>query len=216
MATKCPICRGQGRVTLPLYEPLTVLDYEQTASVPRAQFETFDCPKCTKVVPYKRVRATKVISMVDAVEFAKFQVPMQRQLAARFGEYLLREGLIWFTTDNLDGNRNVMVEVSARCNVVDRLSGEMAGAESRMGVTVADVAAPENIKRQIARRKAGQSLREVNITALEPDDFVPEKIFEPESQVRRPSPRDKLRASREKVEAMGDRFSGLELDDDLY
>lgn len=176
---------------------------EQTSKV-----ETFPCPKC-RMVPYRKVVAKKVVSRVSIKEFGAMQVPIQRELARKFGEYLMREGLIWFTTDNTDEDFNAqMIEVVARLNVVDRNSGEVSGAERRMLSAEAEVAAPPGLLNQIARRKQGLSLREVNIFPVD----EPEQVFKPEP--KRLTPRERVRADREKAEAMGNRFSGLELDGD--
>jgi hypothetical protein len=159
------------------------------------------------------VRALKIISAVDAVDFGRFQMPMQRKLAAQFGEYLMREGLIWFTTDNLDGpaafNRQT-VEVSARCNVVSREGGEVSGAEGRMEAADAELTTPQKILNQMARRKQGLPIRDgVRVVVIE----EPEEIFKPEGSRKPKGRRDRVREDRERAEAMGNRFSGLELDD---
>lgn len=206
----CKVCGGERKIRLPFHDRLLPNAYEadEVAQSARAEYGTYDCPQCVPMVPYRRVRAKKITAAVDAVDFGKFQVPIQRQLAQKFGEFLLREGLIWFTSDNLDdgpGSWRQTIEVTARCNVVDRTGGEVSGAEARMEVAEAEVTAPRKILNEIERRKLGLPVRAEVV-------FTPERDF-----VRRKpkTKRDIMAAQREDAEAMADRFSGLELDGDF-
>jgi len=49
-------------------------------------YREFDCPACVPMVPYRQVRALKVVSEYDAERARKFQEPItKRSLAAAFG-----------------------------------------------------------------------------------------------------------------------------------
>jgi len=208
----CKVCGGERKIRLPFHDRLLPNAYEadEVAQIANVDYGTYDCPQCVPMVPYRRVKAKKVTAIVDAVEFGKFQMPLQRQLAAKFGEFLLREGLIWFTTDNVDdgpGSWRKNIEVTARCNMVDRTGGEVSGAEARMEVAEAELTAPRKVLNEIERRKLGLPIRE-----------KAEVVFVPEYEFVRQKPktkRDMLAAQREDAEAMADRFSGLELDGDF-
>lgn len=133
MTPRCNICEDTKRVRLPVHHDMEFVQTAADEMIADTAWKEFDCPQCVKKVPYKRVRAMKVITEIDAAEFGKFQNPIQRGLAARFGEYLMKQGLIKFGTDSVDDFSKAKIQVSAEINVVTREDAKIAGVTPAIG-----------------------------------------------------------------------------------
>lgn len=194
----CDVCRGEKTIRVacwPAMEASPVEDYDTAVSTQSVPSKEFPCPQCS-MVPFKRVRAMKVTTAYPVETFAKMQVPIERGLAARFGEYLMREGLIRFTqTGSKDfGMMENKITVTAHLGVVGRKDVERAGAAEEVAMTGAP-ALPERLKQQLklgpkARRwQPNNAKPEVEITFVEE---VTDEFDEPK-------------------DALGSRFAGLDL-----
>jgi hypothetical protein len=163
-------------------------------------YREFDCPQCVPMVPYHKVRAVKVVSEYDVEYARRFEEPIKRSLAAIFGEYLLRKGLINFTTDDVDRLSNGQIRIVAEMGVVTVKNAEKAGAPVEAVETDAPQLPPK-LQRQVSERLG------LNVIPLP----VPVAAFRA-SKTRA----EKVREVREDREGARDRFSGLELfqDDD--
>jgi len=150
------------------------------------------------MVPFRRVRAMKVVTAYPAEYYGKFQMPIERSLAARFGEYLLREGLIRFTsTGSSDlGPPSEKITVTAHLGVVTPKDAKKAGAVPEVAVAAAPAISQSITERQ--KRK----LRLKYDAAVEwkppaapwaQDEQVTDEFDEPK-------------------DAVAGRFSGLEID----
>lgn len=147
------------------------------------------------MVPYRRVRAMKVTTGYPAEEFARYQVPIERSLAARFGEYLMREGLIRFTsTGSLDlGAVENKITVTAHLGVVSATDVIKAGAEAEVATT-ARPPLPERLRLKARARKGA---RKWEVPAFNLDEALDELVTDEFDE-----PKD----------ALGARFSGLEIE----
>lgn len=194
---RCDICNDDRRVRLPIYHQLSAIDMlsDNTPSYPQASYRTFDCPQCLPVVPYRRVRAMKVATAYEAEEFGKFQVPIERAMAARFGEYLLREGLLKFTTDSLDDFTKSKVTVTAHLNVVSREDAKKAGAAEEVALI-----SPPILSKKLTRQQQERVKVSPRATRWDPSP-APWASAEPAAD-EFDEPKGALNA----------RFSGLELD----
>lgn len=128
----CPYCLDNRKIMLPARsERLGVYPYDGGGMPSESlNYKQFDCPECTPMVPYTRVRAMKVVTSYSPEEYAKMQVPIERGLAARFGEYLMREGLIKFSATGSEdfGPAANKIRVSATLGVVSREDVKRVGA----------------------------------------------------------------------------------------
>lgn len=198
----CNICRGNKRVRMPTYAEAVVIsgdggrdDFALSEADPG--WEEFDCPKCTPMVPYRRVRATKVTTAYPAEEYGKFQVPIERGMAARFGEYLLREGLIRFTTKGSTdfGVPTSKITITAHLGVVSREDVAKSGAVPEVALSPAPKVA-DKLARQRAERLKRVSARAVPWEPKPWDDAPLEPVTDEFDE-----PKD----------AIAGRFSGLEI-----
>lgn len=196
----CNICRDNKRIRLPTYSDLNACDqFDEGFNMPEAAdagWKEFDCPQCVPMVPYRRIRATKIATAYQAAEFGKYQMPIERGLAARFGEHLLREGLIRFTTDSLNNYNNEKVTITAHCAVVSPEDTRKAGTVEEVA-TVPAPPLPKKLTRQERERITGISPRAVKWEPpkapwSEPDEDVTDEFAEPK-------------------DAIANRFSGLEI-----
>lgn len=188
----CNVCSGNKRIRVPTYNGLDVI--ESGDALPRpGLWEEFDCPKCVPMVPYRRVRATKVTTAYDAEYYGKFQMPIERSLAARFGEFLLREGLIKFTTTGSKdfGRMEDKIIVTAHLGVVSPDDVKRAGAVAEVATTAAPTL-PERVRRR-AKLPAGSATWSPKPAPWSPDPEITDEFDEPK-------------------DALGARFSGLEID----
>jgi predicted RNA-binding Zn-ribbon protein involved in translation (DUF1610 family) len=195
----CDICLDTKIVILPVYGKPEVL--ESGVGLPRdAGCRTFDCPQCTPMVPYRRVRAMKVATAYEAEQFGRYQAPIERGLAARFGEYLMREGLIRFTTSGSKdtGAMESKITITAHLGVVTREDVVKAGAVAEIALTKPP-AIPDKLARQKAERikRLRLSSRAVPweppvLPGTEPDEPITDEFDEPKG-------------------ALANRFSGLEI-----
>lgn len=182
----CKVCRGSKQITLPLYEQI---DPSVTNST-----KVFACPECVPTVPYKRVRAMKVTTAYPAEEFGRLQVPIERGMAARFGEYLMREGLIKFTTKGSAdfGVPAEKITITAHLGVVSATDVVRAGAEPE----IARTSAPSIDQARYGKngRSSQRGKRWVPPVLINfPDDPVTDEFDEPR-------------------DAVASRFGGLEFD----
>lgn len=193
----CPVCVGTKRILLPLHGEITsVLASPVTEPLSSTvSAEEFPCPKC-QMVPFKQVRAMKVCARYAVEEYGRVQVPIERSLAARFGEYLMREGLITFTQDNIDDKdfRKTTVNVTAHLGVVDKASTLKANATAEVAFTKAPKLSPSLTDRQ---RRAAR----VNVRL----DAVPWKLPDEETTAEFQQDPDEI------MGAVESRFGGLDI-----
>jgi hypothetical protein len=192
---RCDICDDRKTIRLPIrFAELTVAP---VASVPDCSYREFDCPQCVPMVPYRRVRAMKVATAYEAEQFARYQVPIERGLAARFGEYLLREGLIRFSTTGspeMPGPVGDKVTITAHLGVVSREDVKVADAAPEVAFSSAPPL-PKKLTRQERERVRTTSPRAVRWEP-KPAPWAPD------------ADRDEFD---EPKSAIDNRFSGLEL-----
>jgi len=190
----CDVCRGEKTVNLAVW-PLMELSGEAAeteVSITNPTFKEFPCPQCC-MVPFKRVRATKVTTTYPASDFAKLQMPIERGLAARFGEYLYREGLIKFTTEGSAdfGPVRDKIAVTAHLGVVAAKDVKRAGSDPEVALTPAPPL-PDRLRERI---KVGPNARRWKppVEVSFPSDTLTDEFDEPK-------------------DALGARFSGLEIE----
>lgn len=201
----CSICGGSQRVKLPIrFAEMSVNMADEfgdgpVASVPQCSFKEFDCPQCVPMVPYRRVRAMKVATAYEAEQFGKYQTPIERGIAARFGEYLMREGLIRFTTSGSKdlGAMDSKITITAHLGVVTREDVAKTGAEPEVAVTAAPKAVMAKIERQRAERikrfgSRAKPWEPPPAPWVEPDEPITDEFDEPK-------------------DALANRFQGLEI-----
>lgn len=197
----CMVCRDSKLVRLPVYRPVEVLaDYGLTLPDAPLQWKEFPCPECTPYVPYRNVRATKIATQYPTTVFGKMQTPIERGLAARFGEYLYREGLIRFTTDRFkpDGTEDFLstkVTVTAHLGVVSPADVKKAGATPEVALT-APPPLPKKLERQL-RERTNTGSRAVRWEPPKPEQWPEDAAAEFDD--------------RDPTDALAGRFSGLEL-----
>lgn len=155
-------------------------------------WKEFDCPQCC-MVPFKKVRAMKVSTAYPPDQFAKAQAPIERGLAARFGEYLYREGLIRFTTTGSEdfGSIADKITVTAHLGVVSREDVRRAGAEAEIALTKAPPL-PESVRRRLNAGKGARRWQPPDVEISFPDQEAVDEFDEPK-------------------DAIANRFSGLEI-----
>lgn len=196
----CDICNGSKRVRLPTTPEMTVLEspMNEIVSLPAA-WKEFDCPQCVPMVPYRRVRAMKVATSYEAEQFGKYQMPIERGIAARFGEYLMREGLIRFTTSGSKdlGAMDSKITITAHLGIVTREDVAKAGAEPEIAMTAAPKAMMAKIERQRAERikrfgSRAKPWEPPPAQWTEPDEPITDEFDEPK-------------------DALANRFQGLEI-----
>lgn len=190
MTTTCDVCQGSKRIRVPSYRALS--DDGDVG----VGFKEFDCPQCVPTVPYRRVRAVKIATSYEAETFGKFQMPIERALAARFGEYLLREGLIRFsTTGSRDmGQMDSRIGIVAHLGVVSREDVTLAGADAEVALI-----SPPPVPRKLTDRERARLRVPGNAVRWEPkpapwakDEPTTDEFDEPK-------------------DAIAGRFSGLEI-----
>lgn len=198
----CDICGGSKRVRLPVHRKLNVsaqfadlADEDKIAETSRE----YDCPQCVKKVEYRRVKAVKIVQRVDAIDFGRYQNPLERGLSQQFGTYLMKEGLIKFGVED-DPADATRVFIAAAINIVTQANAKIAGAEEYVAETDA---AP-----RIPRRRGS-----VEIT---PGYSIPGAWKSEPKQVFKPpqSRRERVREAAAKRSGITSRFSGIDLDGD--
>lgn len=202
--SECDICGGRGIVSLRVIQPpLSAVEQFDDCVMPEASQEAsrpFDCPQCVKKVPYRRVKAVKIVQKVDAQDFGKYQNPIERGLAQQFGTYMMREGLIKFgmEDDPADGSR---VFVVAAINIVSQKDARIAGAEEYVAETDATPKLPRN-------RRPWRDPVEITSGYTMPWSPEPAQVFKPPQ-----SRRERIREAAEKVAGVNNRFNGIDLGD---
>lgn len=186
----CIICRDSKRVRLPTYADVEVMQPEGLPEVSDPGWREFDCPQCVPMVPYRKVRAKKLVTGYDPEYFGKFQMPIERSLAARFGEYLLREGLITFTQSGSKdfGTMADKIVVTAHLGVVTKDDTVKAGAIPEVAASAAPKL-PASVRERV-KRGAAKVWRPPPVKGWN-DDPVTDEFDEPK-------------------DAIAGRFSGLE------
>lgn len=192
MKKTCDVCQGGKVVRLATYQQLGVVSLDDDTSVADVGWKEFPCPQCVPMVPYKRVRAMKVAAAYPPEDFGRYQAPIERGLAARFGEYLMREGLIRFTTDALDDFKKDRITVTAHLGVVTRKDAEIAGAVPEVAFT-----APPTLPRKLTRQERERARVRPGAVAWTPNAGV--------------NITQDLEEDGDAKNAIADRFSGLEL-----
>jgi hypothetical protein len=208
---KCDICQDSRRVRLIRHHEL------QCAPTPAEEmtsldlmYREFDCPQCVPVVPYKRVRALKLVSEYDVDKARQFQEPIKRGLASVFGEYLLRKGLINFTTDESDRMSSGKIKIVAEMGAVTPANAEKAGALVEAVETDPPPLKTRLIQRMREREKAARGIDE-KLAVMEPWMGAGIPQAEPVQFRASKTTAEKVRDVRESREGARDRFSGLEL-----
>jgi hypothetical protein len=171
----------------------------------------FDCPQCTKAVPFRRVRAVRIISKVEAEQFGKYQNPIERGLARQFGEYLMKEGLIRF---GMNDETASMVSVNAEINIVTPTIARLAGVKpAEFEVEVDPPPLPARIRNRV-EITAGYDLpgdKPIPFPPAKPDTTM---AWEPRVFTKPETKKEALRKAVEQRAAMNNRFSGIDLGDD--
>lgn len=214
----CDICQDSRRVRLLRHHELQCAPTpaEEMMSVDM-MYRDFDCPQCVPMVPYRKVRALKLVSEYDVDYGRRFQEPIKRSLAAVFGEFLLRKGLINFTTDESDRLSSGKIKIVAEMGTVTPANAEKAGALVEAVETDPPPLKTRLIQRQRQREKASEKARQAEAAAIargQPswiDRFDPVQSSEPIQFRASKSTAEKVRDVRESRESARDRFSGLEL-----
>lgn len=189
----CDVCQDRKRVRLPTMCEVEVTgDNDFSPDVLDPGWKEFDCPQCMPRVPYRRVRAMKVIAAYPADEVGKYQMPIERALAARFGEYLLREGMIKFT---YSGTRDFgatadRVRITAHLGVVGHADVVKSGAVPEIATST------PLLPRRLTERERGK-LRVKNERAVAWTPFPDTQLAGTEFD--------------EPSDALASRFSGLEI-----
>ncbi len=210
----CDICEGTKRIRLPRRIDLDMVDQfldDPTAGkVMETPYREFDCPQCTKLVPFRRVRAVRVVAKTDFANFGKYQNPIERGLAQQFGAYLHREGLIKFSASNLADDKGLTdnIDVAAEINVV-------VPADARDAEVLVVATDPPPLPRKLSRQEEERQrrIRGVEITtgySAEPVPWSPQ-VFKPEPAPK--SRRERLEEARSVRSGITDRFAGLDLGD---
>lgn len=190
----CDICNDSRKVTLAVWPTMEVSDFGDDSSpstISDASSREFPCPQC-RMVPFRKVRAMKVSTAYKPEDFAKMQMPIERGLAARFGEYLYREGLIKFSTSGSADFGAVAdkITVTAHLGVVTREDAKRAGAEAEVALTRAPPL-PDRLRKRFGKGATRwQPPPEVDISF--PDQEAIDEFDEPK-------------------DAIANRFSGLEI-----
>lgn len=192
----CDVCQGRKTIKVPTYRETSMAD-EFGDGQPPAQMDDsgskeFGCPQCC-MVPFRRVRAMKVATAYPAEVFGRMQMPIERTLAARFGEYLHREGLIRFTTSGSADLGAVAdkITVTAHLGVVSRDDTRRAGAVEEVAMTAAP-ALPSRI-----RNRLKVSDRAVRWEPGLPNSWTPDEA--PDEEFKEPK------------DALDARFAGLDI-----
>jgi hypothetical protein len=208
MKPDCDICQGTGHVRLIRHRELQCAPTPAEEMIALDQmYRTFPCPQCVPMVPYRKVCANRVISEYDVDEARKFQEPIKRSLAAAFGVYLLRKGLISFTTDESERLSNGTIKIIAEMGAVAIENAEKAGASVDVVETDAPPL-PAKLQRQLAERASWAP----DASRPPPKPWEPGRLQpEPVTFRRSRSTAEKVRDVRESRESARDRFSGLEL-----
>jgi hypothetical protein len=203
---KCDICQDSKRVRLVRHQlQCAPTPAEEMVDVGHA-YREFDCPQCVPTVPYQKVRALKLITEYDVEQARRFQEPIKRSLAAAFGQYLLRNGLINFTSDDSDRSMSGRTKIVAEMGAVTLANAEKAAAL----VEAVETDPPQLSAKLQQRARANAALRE-KLEVMEP--WMGAGIPQPEPVRFRASKStaEKVRDVRESREGARDRFSGLEL-----
>jgi len=198
---KCDVCNDNKRIRLPTMRRLecTASQLDDTPiSATDPGWKEFDCPQCVPLVPYRRVRALSLVTKYPADDFGKYQMPIERSLAARFGEYLLREGLLRFVhSGSADmGTPSDKITVTARLGVVSREDTLKSGAVPEVALAVSPKI-PQKLTRQERDRLDRISPRAVAwkpppLPGERSEDVITDEFDEPKT-------------------ALANRFSGLEI-----
>lgn len=167
-------------------------DFDSLPDASDPGWREFDCPQCTRTVPYRRVRAMKVIAAYPADEVGKYQMPIERALAARFGEYLLREGMIKFTYSGTKdfGATADRVRITAHLGVVGHADVVKSGAVPEIATSTPP------LPRRLTERERGK-LRVKNERAVAWTPFPDSELAGADFD--------------EPGDALASRFSGLEI-----
>lgn len=204
--SECPICCGSKRVRLPMTRELSLDEMIGGDSIPDTMPEAwreYDCPECVKLVPFKRVRAVKIIAKVMYDQFGKFQNPIERTLAQQFGAYLQKEGLIKFGADNLDRPdiAGDMIEVSATINIV--------APANAVGAPVLEASTePPPLPKRLTREQQERLKRGVAPGYnADPVAWQPQ-VFKPPTPPK--TKREALQEIRDARAGLDDRFSGID------
>lgn len=192
----CDVCRGEKTIRVATWPQMEASPYDDgdKAFASDLAWKEFPCPQCC-MVPFRQVRAMKVTTAYPAEVFSKAQMPIERGLAARFGEYLYREGLIRFSTEGSAdfGPAKDKIAVTAHLGVVTPADVKRAGVAAEVALTAAPPL-PGSIRRRI---KVGADAR----------------VWKPErNEVEVSWPVEPLTDEfDEPKDALANRFSGLEI-----
>jgi hypothetical protein len=180
MKYDCEICRGAGRVRLPVYRSLTVAHFDANAA---SDFDTreasreYPCPECGDSVSLGKIHAGKSETFASSqIEDPQYLDRVRGGLARALADQLLEKGFIRFQRGPID-DRNcrfgmVATVAVAQQGALDTLEQRIAERQEAVGVQVADEAARQidnwgsyyghsEILKRDARRLIGEALKTV-------------------------------------------------------
>jgi predicted amidophosphoribosyltransferase len=99
MTERCPVCRGSGRIRLPLYRDV-VPSFEYRHDIPALIEESsreYPCPECkADSAPFERVQTIAESYDVVTDAMPKINEAVRYSLARKLAEWLLEHGMITF------------------------------------------------------------------------------------------------------------------------
>lgn len=205
----CEVCQGRGSVNLPLHREMAVVDKFDDFSTPLSEgedYRNYPCPECgksEKTVPYRRVRCVRVMHEADIAQLG-FAIPIQRSLAARFGEYLMKKGYVTFTTDRTTDDK-----LLERVRFIAEMGAVLPEDAVIAGAPLDESEAEMKISAKLRDQMAGLGVRyrwrpevDINLDQEKTETFRPVRA------------KVTARSQRLARESQADRFSGIDFDDD--
>lgn len=98
MVKDCKICRGEGMVRLPVYDPVYV-SYDGNTKPPDIPkgWRDYPCPECADYAPYDRFYVCHKTDSYDVrIDDEKYRAAVREDLAHRLVHHLLERNLIKF------------------------------------------------------------------------------------------------------------------------
>lgn len=145
MRHDCDICRGYGKVRLPVYAPMRAVMVPDAAPVMEESSREYPCPKCADVTRLERVQAARQETFAPTyIKDEDFIDHIRHSLAHQIAGFLLENGYIKFERSP-DDERNMRFGMRAtvgvvRPNQLDNLEERIAERQTEIASAVAQEA----------------------------------------------------------------------------
>lgn len=134
---QCFICRGEGRIRLPIYRPLSVTRIDDIEPIIDDAYREYACPECGDLVPLERIAIIRTETFMDIRAPRECEKMAAEDAAHRMVARLMNNGFITCETGE-DDIHHLKRAIRTTLGVVSKAT--VAKLEERISQRQAEVA----------------------------------------------------------------------------